>query len=347
MTRFLLLGSLLLVGGAGAQVKETPATLGLLEGGNPRGFVQGSNDQGILFATASGSRGQLVPYTKIRGEGLDKLIRFDERTEALSEARVMFGEGRYDEAGEAFGVVARNYAIIISAPQNFASEALFYQLECLRRAGKFAQLGQLMEAPVVVTVETKLSDFYQKSFEYQKLWALLGQKDIEGLRTALAAYQQPVLGDAKLLPTANFNVLPPAELAQLGYLRAKVFEADGETEKAGSDFYRAFTLAYGNDPMVSKLAMGASMQIQIQNPLIASDDKAAISELQSVAYLFSKRFGDETMPAELKAFAIRPSVPVPVIAPDAEIEAAPAEPEEAPVEAEEEKGKGKGKEKAK
>ena len=58
------------------QVRETPVTLGLVEGGNPQGYIQNSNNQGILFATTQGGQGQLVPFERIRGEGLDKLIRY-------------------------------------------------------------------------------------------------------------------------------------------------------------------------------------------------------------------------------------------------------------------------------
>ena len=55
------------------QVRETPVTIALTQGGNPQGYVQNSNDQGVLFATAPGGQGQMVTYDKMRGEGIEKL----------------------------------------------------------------------------------------------------------------------------------------------------------------------------------------------------------------------------------------------------------------------------------
>tara|TARA_R110002096_G_scaffold234783_2_gene424820 strand:+ start:7044 stop:8099 length:1056 start_codon:yes stop_codon:yes gene_type:complete len=342
---FLFSGSLLIVSGLNAQIRETPATLGLIAGGNPRGYVQGSNDQGILFATSSGSSGNLVPYSTIRGEGLDKLIRYDARNEALAEPRAMFDAGRFEEAAEAFEQVARNYVIIVSAPQNFALEAFFYQLESLLRAGEYEELAKLIDAPVAATIGTKMGPYYQKSFEYQKLWALFGKKDIEGIRAALATYEQPVSGDAELLSTPNFINLPGAELAQLAFLRAGVYSADGETDKAHDDYYRAFTLAFGNKPMLAEMAMTAVLEIQKNDPGIASDNRQAVAELQSVAYLFGKRFGNEKLPADVAEFAVRPTVARPVRVQEAapaeeakEEEPAPA-PEEEPAEPKKKKKK--------
>ncbi|MGB0153676.1 MAG: hypothetical protein ACPGFB_06560 [Verrucomicrobiales bacterium] len=338
-TRFLMLGVTLLVSMAVqgmAQVKETPATVGLMEGGNPRGYVQGANDQGVIFSTSAGSRGSLIPYAQIRGDGLNKLVRLDARPEALAEPRVLFDSGSYAEAAEAFGAVARNYAIILGLPQNFASEALFFQAESLLRGGNYAQLAKVLDSPPAATIDSKLGEYYKKSHEYQKLWAFLGKNDVEGLRAALAAYQKPVIGDAKLLPAPNFNDLPAAEVAQLAFLRGKVYEADGEIDNAKDDYYRAFTLANGNKELMAKLAMGAVMLKLNEDPLLKAEDRAVMAEMQSVAYLFSKRFGSDGMPDAIKKFAVRPEVARPVVPEDAEIPADDAPAAEAPAESGEE-----------
>jgi len=324
-----------------AQVSETPATIRMATGANPRGYVTGANDQGVLFTTSSGGRGELIPYASIRGEGLDKLVHLDARPEALANPRALFDSGDYPQAAEAFRAVARNFAIILGLPRNFASEALFFQAESLLRAGNYSQLAQVLDSPAAATIESKLGDYYKKSHEYQKLWAFLGKNDIEGLRAALVAYQKPVIGEAKLLPAPNFNDLPASEIAQLAYLRGKVYEADGEIDNAKDDYYRAFTLAYGNKELMAKLAMGAVMVKLNEDPLLKAEDKAAMAEMQSVAYLFSKRFGSDGMPENIKKFAVRPKVARPVVAEDTEIpvEDAPA-PEEAPAEEADEEKKG-------
>jgi len=308
---FLFLAAITGTAALHAQVRETPAVLGLVEGGNPQGYIQNSNEQGVFFSTAPGGQGQLVPYNRIRGEGLDKLIRFDDRNEMLGAPRALFTAGQYIEAAEAFGKVARDFQFILSVPQNFATEALFYQIESLKRAGQYAAMAPIVNSPVAATIPTKLVEAYKRPFEFHKLWALFGQNDIAGLKTALEAYQEPVTGDLKLLPAPNFKTLPPVELAQLSFLRAKVYEAAGEKSKALDDYYRTFTLAYGNDVLLAKLAMGAAMVIQRQDPALAKESRSALTQMQSIAYLFSKRFGKDTMPAEFQAYAVMPVLPKP------------------------------------
>ncbi len=315
-----------------AQVKETPATLGLAAGGNPQGYVQNSNENGILFATTAGGAGQLITYDKIRGDGLDKLIRFEERVEALAEGRALYAAEQYTEAASAFGKVAREYAIILNVPQNFATEAIFYQAESLRRSGRYALLAQVVNAPVAKTIETKLDQRYQKDLEYMKLWSLLGEEKFDELKSALAAYEEPVTGDVKLLATPNFVKLPTPQLAQLAFLRGKVFDKAGEKSKALDDYYRAFTLAYGNDPLLSKLAMGQSMLIKSTDPKLETAGSAASSEMQSLAYMFSIRFGKDSMPEQFQKYAVRPAMAVPIAAPAAEAEPAAEAPAAAPAE---------------
>ena len=324
-------------------VKEVPVTIGKTDGSNPQGFIQNSNDQAILFSPNAGQRGGSIPYTQIRGEGLDKLIRFDERAEVLAEARAVFSNGDYNAAANAFGQIARNYAIILGVPQNFASEAFFYQLESLKRAGKYGALSELAESAAGKTIETKLGAEYQRPFEFIKLWGLLGANRMEDLKSALGKYQQPVTGDAKLLPAPNFVDMPVSDLAQIAYLRAKVYDAEGNKNNALDDYYRAFTLASGNDPLLSKLAMGAAMVIQKEDPRLAKEDDDAVSQMQSLAYVFAKRFGKEIMPEEIRRYAERPPMPEFRPAPPAE-ESEPAAAAEAETSDEGgEKAKGKGK----
>lgn len=319
---FLIALAILPAGLEAQQVRETPATLGLVEGGNPQGYIQGSNDQGVIFSTAPGGTGQLVAYNRIRGEGLEKLIRLEERTEVLGPPRGLYSAGNYAEAAEAFGKVARDYAIVINAPQNFASEALFYQLESLKRAGLYQAMAPIVKFPVANTINTKLADAYKRPFEFHKLWALFGENDLAGLKTALEVYQEPQTGSGKLLKAPNFKKLPPEELAQLAFLRGKVYDAEGNKENALEDYYRCFTLAYGNDVLLSKLAMGAAMLIQREDPRMAKESPQAIAQMQSIAYFFSRRFGKDSMPPAFQQYAVKPELPKPAAA---ESEEAPAE----------------------
>ncbi len=326
----LTIGSLLLPMWLSAQVTETPAMLALIEGGNPQGYVQNSNDEGIVFSTAQGRPGQLMPYSRIRGEGLDKLIIFTERAEVLAAPRALFAAGSYNEAAEAFGKVARDYAILFGVPQNFASEALFYQVESYKRAGNYAALAPIVNSPAGATIDKKLPEAYTRPYSFIKLWALFGANDFAGLKAALEEYQEPVATDDALLSVPNFKKLPSSEIAQLAYLRGRVFNQEGETDKALEDSYRSFTLAYGNDPLLAKLAMGATMVAHKADPQLEKGSKSALSEMQSIAYLYSVRYGKDTMPAEFQSFAVRPISPK--VEPSPEAGAAPEGAATAPAE---------------
>lgn len=342
-------GAALLPGLLVAQVRETPVTLALIEGGNPQGYVQNANDQGVLFATTPGGQAQLVPYARIRGEGLDKLIRFEERTELLAGPRTLFSAGHYDESAEAFGKVARDYAIVLGAPKNFATEALFYQIESLKRAGQYAALAPLVNSPPAATIATKLPEAYHRPFEFHKLWALYGKNDFAALRAAIAAYEEPVLGSEKLLKSPNFRALPSNELSQLSFLRGKIYESEGAKDKALDDFYRTFTLAFGNDILLAKQAMGAAMLVQKQDPQVAQGNATALNQMRSIAYLYGRRFGKESIPAEFQAFAVKPDVPkpAPLVEKKADGEAGEADGAKKETPAVEEKAAQEGKEKAK
>lgn len=306
-----------------AQVKETAAVLVLVEGGNPQGFVQNSNDEGLIFSTSQGGAGQLVPYSKIKGDGLNKQIRFADRNEVLAAPRAQFSAGSYAEAAEGFGKVARDYAILLGIPQNFASEALFYQIESLKRAGSYGSLAALVNSPAGASIEKKLTESFGRAFAHHKLWALYGANDFAGLKKALESYQEPVPAEGNPLKTANFKPLPTSEVAELAFLRGKVFDSEGDKENALEDFYRSFTLAYGNDVLLAKLSMGAAMVIHKSDPQLEKGSKTALNEMQSLAYLFSVRFGKDTMPADFQQYAVRPVVPRPAPAAEAK-EAAPA-----------------------
>ena len=321
-------------------VRETPATIALSTGGNPQGFIQGSNAQGVIFSTVSGQPGKLVPFANIRGDGLDKLIRTDMRAEALADGRALFAERKYREAASAFGKVADAFGILLAIPQNFAAEARFFQIESLRRAGAFAELGALLETPAGKIISTHLGENYQRAHIFQKLWALYGAKKMDALKAELDGYQTPQTGDAKLLQTPNFKPeLPTSEIAQLAFMRAKIYEGEGDQNRALEDYYRVFSLTYANDPFLAKQSMGAAMVIQKKNPNLNDEkNKAALREMQGLAYMFSKHYGASSMPAAFKDFAVKPKMPKALPPPkkEGEGEAAAAEGEEGEKKTEEE-----------
>ncbi len=290
-------------------IKETSATIALVTGGNPQGVIQGASAQGIIFSSISGQQGKLVPYSNIRGEGLDKLIRIGARNEYLGNPRALFAAGNYLEAAAGFGKVSDAFAFLIELPKSFAVEARFFQIESLRRAGAFAEITPLLQTPAAKAITTRLGENYQRSHVFHKLWGIYGEEKMDELKAALESYQVPVSGQMKLLPEPNFKKdLPTSELVQLSFLRAKVYAAADENQKALDDYYRVITLTFGNDTFLAKQSMGAAMVIQKADPKLADGkDKTTLRQMQSVTYLYGKNFG--AMPAAFKDFNVRPDVP--------------------------------------
>ncbi len=312
-----------------AQVRETPATIGKTAGGNPQGFIQGSKPGAILFSVTAGVPGTEVSLAEIKGTGLDKLIRLEDRSEVLADARAAFAANDYMEAAKKFGEVVSAYQIILHIPQNFASEAMFYQIESLRRAGSFGSMKALLDSPTGKSMDSMLGDQYKNFIKLQKIWSIYGGGNMAEVESAIAPYQEPVVGQGSLLPAPNFVKMPQSELVQFAFLRAKVYESKGEKDKALQDYFRVFSFTFANEPFLSKQAMGASMVLQSQNPLLKSENeklrKAPLRQMQSVAYFFSKRFPETPIPAQFQEFAVMPEVDVVLVVKEKPPEPAPAD----------------------
>lgn len=328
-----------------AQVSITPGMVALKEGGNPQGFIRGSEPGKILFSTTETGQPRTLFLNQIRDAGSVKLIRLTDRAEVLAPAKAAYTGKNFLEAAKLFGEVADEYQLILNIPGNFASEAKFYQIESLRQLGRFDLLAQMLDSPAGKTLDTMLDERYRSMVKMHKLWAVYGTGDMAKLESELAAYQQPVMGKKELLPAPNFVKMPQSELVQIAYLRAKVYESKGDDAKALEDYSRAFSLTFAYEPFLAKLAMGAAMQIQAKNPALAGENppKKALLQMQSVAFFFNKRFPGTTMPSQFEKFAVRPDVPVMIAAPPEEEASAEEKPSAGGDEAEKGKGEEKGK----
>lgn len=293
---------------------DTPATIGLTNNSNPQGFISDSAPGAIMFSTVEGQRGNAVRLTEIRGTGLDKAIRLLDRADILAEARGEFANMNYLEAAKLFGEVADAYKYLIHIPNNFASEAKFYQIESLVRLGRYQVIQEMLDSPVGKTIDTSLGERYRDLSKYHKLWAIYGSGDLEKLAEEIKAYELPVVGKASLLPAPTLKNMPPVELIQIAFMRAKIYDKNGEKDNALQDYGRVFSYTYANNDFLSKQAMGSALVIMSQDPGLKSESekvkKAAVNRMRSVAYFFSKRFPDTTMPPQFQEYAVRPEIEV-------------------------------------
>lgn len=329
---------------------NTAAQLYLVQGGNPVGFISDASSTAIKFSEQRGGPVKIYRFSDIKGEGLRKGIVLDDRVEVLAPGRTAFAKGDFRTAAGEFKKVAERYAFVLNIPQNFASEAKFYEIECYRRAGAFQAIKGALESRAGKSIDTQLNERYKTLSKLHKLWAVYGANDMAQLEQDLAIYQMPATGQAKLLPAPSFKKMPHGELAQVAFMRAKVFESKNEPQKALQDYYRVITHGQGYDPYLTKQALGAAMVIQGKDPGLKSDrektKETSERHMQSITYMFSKRFPDTTIPLQFQDYAVRPKVKIDLAIKPKE-EAPKEKPSEGDAKPAADAGKGKGEAKPK
>ncbi len=312
-----------------AQSNELGAMILLADGKRQRGFVQNSNENGVLFSLVEGAPGEGKRW------GTDVVaVAFDDADEIMREPRAAFLQRDYTAAAEQFGKIADRWVIAAYAPNNFATEARYYQLESLRLLGRWAEMAPLLETPTAVTIPTKLTEFYQPQHRLNQLWAQLGAGNLEPVKAEIEARQIPQTGSAKLLPSPAYQVMPLRELVQITFLNAKVAEAEGKPELALADYYRTFSLTFGGDSQLLLESMKAALAIQGANPALQDPETVNVNtlrQMQSLAYVYKNSFAQGEIDSAFAAFAVKPDLPKPPAPKQAE--AAPEEKPAAPADA--------------
>jgi tetratricopeptide (TPR) repeat protein len=284
---------------------EMGAMVYLTTGQPQRGFVQDTNQQGILYSLVERAPGQMVPWASVRG------VIFEESDEVMREARAAFTQGQLDIAVDAMGAIADRYANMAWIPNSFATEARYYQLEALRQLGRWAEMAPLLQTPTAQAIPTKLSAYYQPQFKLNLLWAQYGAGQGEGIKAAVSALEQPVTGQAKLLPTPSFKEMPLRELVQITFFRAKMYESAGKLDQALADYYRVFSLSFGNSAHLGVEAMKSALAIQAKDPGVAAGKPTPLRQIQSLAYYFKTAIGQGQIDPALQSFAVKPAIPRP------------------------------------
>lgn len=287
---------------------ELSAMLLMADGKRQRGFVQNSNENGVLFSLVQGA-----PGTGYRWETQAVAVAFDDSDEIMREARAAFLQGQYDAAAEQFSQIADQYVIAAYVPNNFATEARYYHIESLRLTGRWGEIAAALETPTAKTIPTKLTEFYQPQFKMNQLWSALGSGNLDPVKAEIESRQVPQTGSAKLLNSPAYREMPIRELVQITFMNAKVNEAAGETDKALADYYRTFSFTYGNDPVMADLSLKGALAIQSQNPAVQGEEPnpTALRQIQSLAFLYKNAFAKGSIDSAYEAFAVKPDLPKP------------------------------------
>ncbi len=299
---------------------EARAMLQMADNSRRTGYIQNSNEQAILFSTDEGVPGQTIALNQVK-------IAFLEANETMAPARQLYNRADFKGAAAEFGRVAEEFKTIAFIPDNFACEARYYQLDCLRKVGDFKAMAALMASQVTKNIATKLNANYQRPFQFLTIWATFGSGNLDSLKTVVDNAQAPVIGDMKLLGAPVWQKMSLSELSQIAYLRGRFFEKEGKTREALEDYWRTATLTQGNDPAIRNLAIEAAMVLLKANPKIADgpENNPALWELQSTAWVYKKVFNKGEVPLGFGEYAIKPQMPeVPTLKPK-NTEQAPAD----------------------
>lgn len=261
--------------------KPAPAEL-LLKGKKTTetGFVVKADSSKIFFsAVPSGSNA--IGYPK----NLVARLTF-KQPEGWREAEQARLSGEYAEAAKMFERIAADYRNVESLEDNYGSLARLNQLECLRNLGDYKQLA----AKRPLLKKAGLNEKYHPQVELFVGWGALAKLDTPAEIAQLERL------------TANFREakLVPSQLAQAFYLSGVANERGGKPGKALTDYHRVFTLDFGTDRSLSKIAMETALKLYAAEDKIHKD-RQRLEEAHGLAQIYTRVFGD--VPSEASQFA--------------------------------------------
>lgn len=289
---------------AEANAAATKVTLTKTDGKRETGFIQDSNKSQILFAYTAQGKGAAVNRATV------KTIFFQEESKLMGRGRQAFLQGAYEAAAKIFGKVATDYEGISALKGNFASEARFFQLECLRRLGKYEELGALLDSKSGKMIKGTQDKLLGEQVKLMKMWAAYSAGKWDVVKAGLRFYEVPQVGDAKaFLPAPVFKKMSKPLMIQMAFIRGKMYEQEKKPSLALDDYYRAFTITYGNEPALAKQAMLAALAIEAGDPKV-KELNGKLWQIQGLAYYYKNGVGGGEIPVEYSDYAVLPDIPV-------------------------------------
>ncbi|MFV1994035.1 MAG: hypothetical protein ACC661_01265, partial [Verrucomicrobiales bacterium] len=238
----LLLVLLVLPGGAclsslEAQTEPIRVTIEKNNGDSTVGFLLKASERAILWKYTPES-----PSSNTTALAEIKEIEFDQ-PEDWPVAVAAYNRADFDEAQQAFGAIADRYVEIVLLKGNPSAEARYFQVECLRQLGKFDGIGPLLDEATVAALKGALPQLRLEQLELNGAWAAAAAEKWEIVDQLVAGYSLP----AETHRVPEMKPMAPSITVQLTYLRGLSTRAKDKPAAALTDFYRTFTLGFGND----------------------------------------------------------------------------------------------------
>ncbi len=235
---------------------------------------------GKVYFSASPTGKNAVPYS----ESLISRLTFKE-PEGWAEAEKARLTKDFAAAEKLYEQIAVDYRDVAPLEDNYGSLARLNQLECLRNLGEYRKLARARPN----LKKTSLSDSYHAQIDLYVGWASLAslktEREIEQLENLIKGFREKEL-------TGN-------QLAQAFYLSAMANEKAGKSDAALTDYHRAFTLDFGEDRDLAKMAMESALKLYAAVYKIEKD-RQRLQEAHGLASIYKSVFGE--VPSEAAQF---------------------------------------------
>lgn len=285
------------------EAKPVAVTILMADGKRRIGFVADSNDRGLLFQATDepGAPGEPIPFSGMRG------VAFTEESDIMGQAQYAYSRLNYEDAARQFAEIAKEYENVAAIPRqllgNFACEARYYHIDCLRRLGRYAEIPEAMKTRTGLALENGIPEVLLPSLKIFRLWGHLAVQDWDALAKGLAPYEKPLSAkEAEFLVGNPFTNNDPGELVQLYFMRAKMLQAKQQLPEALDDFFRAALLDYGADRGLAQQALEAIITIQAAQPEPA-DQEAKLTQLHAPAVVLQNVYRKGELPIRFQDFA--------------------------------------------
>lgn len=243
------------------------------------GYAVKADAKTLFFSgneSGKGARG--YPFTSI------EKLTFREPAD-WSPALEAEAAGEFAKAADLFDGIATLYRNIDTIVDNYGSLARLHQLECYRKLGKYADV----EKKRLLLKKEGLSERYHSLLDLYVGWGALTRIDApEGVAQL-----------DRLMRSYREKELPAKQLAQAAYLSGIANERLQKTSEALSDYHRAFTLNFGSDKELAKMAMDAALKLYASDTRIEKD-RRRLKEAHGLASICKDLFG--AVPTEAERF---------------------------------------------
>jgi len=295
-------GATLIIGlAAGAAMRGCNAseplriTIEKTNGESTPAYLEKASERAILWKyTPEAPTGNTMARADI------KSIEF-EMPEGWSEAQLAYRSGLYEEAAAAYSAIAEKYKDIMLLERNPASMAKYLEIESHRALGEYGKLAEVLDAETLKTLQVSLDPQFASQLALDEAWAAASAGNWDVVNQLVAEKSLPK--DPNSARTPEFKMeIPPRQMVQLAYLRGLSAEAAGDRPTALADFYRSFTLGYGNNHQLSGKAILKALTILSSEPEF-EEDEAKVKEAHALALAYKQCFGSGSIPEQFSKFA--------------------------------------------